>query len=201
MKDSKKPKNFILIGPPGCGKGTQAKLLLKKFKSHYYISPGEIFRKLFSLNTAAGNRIKKIGESGGLQPEEFAITLWMHEISFYVKEGQGFLLDGSPRRIKESESLYNFLKFLDRVKTSIIFLINISKKESYKRLTNRIDAVTGKKIKRADDGKKKIGLRWTLYEKDTVSAVNWIKKHCRVVKINGEQSIENVFKDILKAIK
>jgi len=193
--------NFILIGPPGCGKGTQAKLLLKKFKSHYYVYPGEIFRKLFRLNTDAGNRIKKIGEQGGLQPEEFAVTLWMHEISFHVKEKQGFVLDGSPRKVGEAESLYKFLKFLDRIKTTIIFLINISKKESYKRLTNRVDAITGKDIKRVDDSKKKIDLRWKLYEEDTVPAVNWIKKHCKLIKINGEQSIEKVFKDILKAIK
>lgn len=194
-------KNFILIGPPGCGKGTQAKLLLKKFKSLYYVYPGEIFRKLFSLNTDAGNRIKKIGEQGGLQSEEFAITLWMHDIAFNVKEGQGFLLDGSPRKTKESKSLYNFLKFLNRVKTTAIFLIDISEKESYKRLSNRVDAMTGAIIKRADDDKKRITKRLALYKKDTIPAINFIKKYCKLVKINGEQSVENVFKDILKHIK
>jgi len=193
--------NFILIGPPGSGKGTQAKLLLKKFKKLYYIYLGEIFRSLFKANTDVGERIKKIGESGGLQPEELAVTLWMHEISFKVKKGQGFLLDGSPRKVREAESLYRFLKFLSKVKTSIIFLIDISKKESYKRLAHRVDAATGKAIKRVDDSKKKIDLRWALYEKDTIPAINYIKKYCRVIKINGEQSIEKVFKDILKAIK
>lgn len=194
-------KNFILIGPPGSGKGTQAKLLLKKFKNHYYICLGEIFRKMFKLNTDVGNRIKKIGESGGLQPEEFAIDAWMHEISFHVKENQGFLLDGSPRKVDEAKSLCSFLKFLNRTKTTIVFLINISEKESYKRLANRIDAATGKAIKRADDNKKRIDLRWSLYKKDTILALNYIKKYCRLVKINGEQSIENVFKDILKHIR
>jgi adenylate kinase len=194
-------KNFILIGPPGCGKGTQAKLLLKKFKGLYYVYPGEIFRKLFSLNTDAGNRIKKIGEQGELQSEELAITLWMHDIAFNVKEGQGFLLDGSPRKIKESESLYNFLKFLNRVKTTAIFLIDISEKESYKRLSNRVDAMTGAIIKRADDDKKRIAKRLALYKKDTIPAINFIKKYCKLVKINGEQSVKNVFKDIQKHIK
>ncbi|MDP2947414.1 MAG: nucleoside monophosphate kinase, partial [Nanoarchaeota archaeon] len=137
----------------------------------------------------------------GLQPEELATTLWMHEISFHVKEGQGFLLDGSPRKVKESESLYNFLKFLDRIKTTTIFLVDVSKKESYRRLTHRVDATTGKTIKRADDNKKRIDLRWKLYEEDTIPAVNWMKKHCKVVKINGEQPIEIVSKDILKHIR
>ncbi len=201
MKDSKN-LNFIIIGPPGSGKGTQAKLLLKKFKGLYYVYPGEIFRTLFKANTDAGNRIKKIGESGGLQPEDLATTLWMYKISFNVRDGQGFLLDGSPRKIKEAESLYNFLKFLDRIKNTILFVLHISEKESYKRLIRRVDAATGKAIKRVDDDKKKINLRWNLYKKETIPAIDYMKKKkCKVVKINGEQSIEKVFKDILKVIK
>jgi len=201
MKDSKN-LNFIIIGPPGSGKGTQAKLLLKKFKGLYYVYPGEIFRTLFKANTDAGNRIKKIGESGGLQPEDLATTLWMYKISFNVRDGQGFLLDGSPRKIKEAESLYNFLKFLDRIKNTILFVLHISEKESYKRLIRRVDVATGKAIKRADDNRKKINLRWNLYKKETLPAIDYMKKKkCKVVEINGEQSIEKVFKDILKAIK
>jgi len=202
MKDSKKPLNFIIIGPPASGKGTQAKLLLKKFKTLHYVYPGEIFRTLFKANTDAGERIKKISESGGLQPEELATTLWMYEISFNVKKEQGFLLDGSPRKTGEAESLYSFLKFLNRVKTTILFLINISEKESYKRLTKRVDAATGKKIKRVEDDPKKVKLRWNLYRKETLPAINYMKRRGRrFVKINGEQPVEKVFKDILKAIK
>ena len=147
MKDSKKPLNFILIGPPGSGKGTQARLLLRKFKNLEYVYPGEMSRKLFELKTDVGNRIRKIGESGDLQSEEFAIMMWKYEISFKVKENQGFLLDGSPRKIKEASSLYDFIKFLERVDTTKIFLIDISEKESRKRLSNRTDAKTGKQIK------------------------------------------------------
>lgn len=202
MRGSKKPLNFIIIGPPGSGKGTQAKLLLKRFKGLHYVYPGDIFRALFNANTDAGDRIKKIGESGGLQPEELATTLWMYEISFNVKKGYGFLLDGSPRKPKEAEALFNFLKFLDKLKTTILFLINVSEKESFKRLTKRVDVATGKEIKRADDDKKKIKLRWSLYKKETIPAINYMRrKSCRLIEVNGEQSIENVFKDILKAIR
>jgi len=203
MKDSKKKiLNFVIIGPPGSGKGTQAKLLLRKFKGLYYVYPGEIFRKLFKANTDAGKRMKKVGESGGLQPEDLATTLWMYEISFHVKEKQGFLIDGSPRKVGEAESLYDFLKFLDRVKTTILFVLQISEKESLKRLVKRVDATTGKEIKRADDDRRKLKLRWDLYKKDTIPAINYMrKKGCKVVKINGEQPIEKVFKDILEAIR
>lgn len=202
MRGSKKPLNFILIGPPASGKGTQAKLLLRKFKGLHYVYPGEIFRSLFKANTDVGERIKKIGESGGLQSEDLAMTLWMYEISFNVKKGKGFLLDGSPRKVKEAESLFNFLKFLDKIKTTLLFLIDISEKESYKRLTRRVDAVTGKEIKRADDDKERIKLRWNLYKGQTKPAINHMKKRgCRVIKINGEQPIEKVFKDILKHIR
>ncbi len=202
MKDSKKPLNFILIGPPGSGKGTQAKLLLKKFKNLYYIYLGEIFRSLYKSNTDAGDKIKEIAEKGGLQPEELAIALWMHEITFNLRKGRGFLLDGSPRKVGEAKALFNFLKFLDKLKTTTLFLIDISEKESLKRLAQRVDAETGKAIKRKDDSPQKIKLRWRLYNKETVPAINYMKKHgCRVIRINGEQPIEKVFKDILKHIK
>jgi len=202
MKDSKKKiLNFVIIGPPGSGKGTQAKLLLKHFGSLYYISTGDLFRKLSATKTDAGKRVKKIVYSGGLPMDEIAITLWMHEIIFRVKENQGILGDGFPRRISEARGIDELLEFLERKKNTYFFLIDISEKESYKRLIRRVDAVTGKEIKRADDEKKDIKLRWKLYRQRTVPAIKYLKKNCRLTRINGEQPIEKVFKDISKAIK
>ncbi|PJE57589.1 MAG: adenylate kinase [Candidatus Portnoybacteria bacterium CG10_big_fil_rev_8_21_14_0_10_38_18] len=201
MKDSKKILNFIIIGPPGSGKGTQAKLLLKQFGNLYYISTGDLFRKLSATKSDTGKRVKKIVYSGGLPMDEIAITLWMHEIIFKVKENQGILGDGFPRRISEAKSINKLLEFLGRKKNTCFFLIDISEKESYRRLVRRVDAATGKEIKRADDEKKDIKLRWKLYRQRTVPAIKYLKKNCRLIRINGEQPIEKVFKDILKTIK
>lgn len=193
--------NFILIGPPGCGKGTQAELLVKRFKNLYRVTTGDFFRKLSKTKSDAGKRIRKIVDSGGLPMDEIAVTLWMHEIIFKVKENQGILGDGFPRRISEAEDFRELLEFLERTKNTYFFLINISEKETYKRLANRTNAQTGKAVKRVDDNVKKIKTRISLYKTRTIPAIEYLKKNCRLIIINGEQPIKKVFKDILKTIK
>ena len=192
MKGSKKKiLNFVLIGPPGSGKGTQAKLLLNKFRNSYYISSGQLFRKLGRKKTDTGERVKKIVDSGGLPFDNLAPTLWMHEIAFNLRKNQRIIADGFPRRLQEAKDLDAFLEFLDRKKTTLFLLIHISEKEALKRLPKR---------GRADDEIKDIKRRFRLYKKRTIPAINYLKKHCNLIYINGEQSIENVFKDILKGI-
>lgn len=185
-------KNFILIGPPGCGKGTQAKRLLEYFKDAYYISTGKLFRELTKQKTDVGERIKSIVESGGLPFDDLATTLWMYDIAQNVKKNQAIIADGFPRRLQEAKDLDEFLKFLNRNKSTKFIFINISKKEALKRLPKR---------NRADDEAKDIKKRFALYRKRTVPAINYLKKHCNLVYIDGEQTRENVFKDILKAIR
>lgn len=193
MKVSKKKiLNFILIGPPGSGKGTQAKLLLKKFKNYYYISTGKLFRRLAETKTDVGERIKKVVESGGLPFDDLATTLWMYEIAFNVKKNQGIVADGFPRRLQEAKDLDNFLQFLDRKKNTYFFLISISEREALKRLSKR---------GRMDDDIKDIKKRFRIYRQRTIPAINYFRKQGLLIKINGEQPIENVFKDILRVIK
>jgi len=197
MKDF---KNFILIGPPASGKGTQAKLLLKKFKNSYYISTGELFRKLIKEKTDTGQRVKKIVESGGLPFDDLATTLWMGEIAFNVKKNQSIIADGFPRRLQEAKDLDAFLKFLQRDKNTLFFLIEISEKEALKRLSKGRIFKNGKRVKRADDNIDDIRKRFRIHRKKTIPAINYLKKQGKLVNINGEQSIKNVFKDILKKI-
>jgi len=191
MRDFK-PKNFVIIGPPGSGKGTQAKLLLKKFPNSYYVSSGQLFRKLSRAKTDVGEKIKKVVESGGLPFDDLATTLWMYEIAFNVKKNQRIVADGFPRRLQEARDLDAFLNFLERKDNTLFLLIYIFEKEALKRLPKR---------GRVDDDIKDIKKRFRIYRKRTIPAINYLKKYCRLITINGEQSIENVFKDILKAIK
>lgn len=182
------------MGPPASGKGTQAKLLLKKFKGYHYISTGQLFRKLIKEKTDTGLRIKNIVESGGLPFDDLATTFWMYEIAFNVKKNQGIVADGFPRRVQEAKDLDEFLKFLERKKNTLFFLIDISEKEARKRIG------IGKRG-RADDEIEDIKRRFRLYRKRTIPALDYFKKQGFLIKINGEQTIEKVFKDILKAIK
>lgn len=202
MKDSKnKPLNFILMGPPASGKGTQAELLLKKFPSYFYISTGKLFRKLSASNTDTGQRVKDIVESGGLPFDDLATTLWMHEIAFNVRKNQGIVADGFPRRLQEAKDLDEFLKFLERKDNTYFFLIDISEKEAFKRLVKGRLERGGRRIKRADDEIEDIKRRFKLYRRRTIPAMNYFKKQSFLIKIDGEQSIKKVFKDILRKIK
>lgn len=180
------------MGPPGSGKGTQAKRLLKRFKGYHYISTGQLFRKLIKENTDAGQRVKEIVESGGLPYDDLATTLWMYNIAFNVKRNQGIVADGFPRRLQEAKDLDNFLTFLQRKKNTIIFLLEISEEEALKRLPKR---------GRADDEKRDIKRRFNVYRKKTIPALNYFQKQGPLIKINGEQPRPKVFQDILKAIK
>lgn len=191
MRDSK-PLNIILMGPPASGKGTQAKLLLKKYKNYFYISTGQLFRKLVKEKTHTGEKIKETLESGGLIFDDLATSLWMYEIAFNVKKNQGIVADGFPRRLQEAKDLDAFLEFLERKEYTYFFLINISEKEALKRLPKR---------GRADDEKEDIKRRFRLYRRRTIPAMNYLKKQGFLIEINGEQPIEKVFKDILRKIR
>lgn len=217
-----KPYNFVLMGRSGCGKGTQAKLLMEKYKNLYYISTGDLFRNLAKADTDVGAKIRKITEAGGLPFDDLATTLWMHEISYNVKEDQGIIADGMPRRLSEAENFDRFMDFLERSKNVFYLLIDISRQEAYDRLTKRrickkcgklipwigefkklekCDECGGELFSRPDDNPQAIDNRLNYYEDKVVQVLDYYKKDNRLITINGDQPIDDVFNDILKAIK
>jgi len=220
--DTQKPLNFVLIGRSGCGKGTQARLLLEHFGNLYYISTGALLRKLAACDTEMGRRIKNVIESGGLPFDDIAITLWMYEISYNLRENQGICLDGAPRRLEEAKAFYAFLEYLNRKETTLIFLIDISREEAFLRLTKRrickkcgqlipwlgeyknltaCDKCNGELEERADDTIEAINNRLDYFDDKVMKVVQYFKKKKMLIKINGEQSIEKVFEDILTEVE
>lgn len=217
----KTPKNFVLIGRSGSGKGTEADLLMDRIGNLYYISTGDLFRGLAKAETATSWRIKEVLDSGGLPFDDLATTLWMHEIAFNVKRGQGFILDGAPRRLVEAENLDRFLDFLEWKENTFHLLIDVSREEAFNRLTKRricnecgklipwtgksqdlktCDECGGKLIIRKDDNPEAINSRLDYYEEIVTEVVDYYNGQDRLIIINGEQSIEAVYKDIIKAI-
>ena len=186
-----KPINLIFFGRSGSGKGTQAELLAKHFKSTLHISTGDLFRDLAKQDTDAGIRIKKVLDEGGLPFDQMATTLWMHEISYKLKKDQSLLCDGLPRRLSEAENLYDFLSWLERIDNTKALLIEISREEAMTRLLKRA---------RYDDDKDAINKRLDWYEERVVPAIKFFEDKGFIVKINGEQTVENVFKEILSKI-
>ncbi|MFY9458057.1 MAG: nucleoside monophosphate kinase [Candidatus Spechtbacterales bacterium] len=186
-----KPFNVILIGRSGSGKGTQAELLTKKFSHFYYLATGDLFRDLAKSDSDSGKRVKKILDEGGLPMDDLATTMWMHNLAYNLKEEQGLLADGFPRRLPEAKSLDAFLEFLGRINASRFILIDISHKEAFGRLEAR---------GRVDDTNKAITGRMNYYEEKVVEVVKYYKALDRLTVINGEQSIMDVHSDMLKAL-
>ena len=218
----KKPLNFVLIGRSGSGKGTQAKLLMKHFGNLVYICTGDLFRDLSKVDTDTGRRVKKIVNKGKLPFDDLSTTLWMHEIAYKVKEDQGIIADGFPRRVSEAQNLNQFLEFLDRKETTVYILLDVSREEAFNRLSKRrfckkcqrvipwlgeskklkvCDKCGGELMTRPDDAPKAINNRMDYYEEKVALVVKYYEEQNELIEINGEQSVERVFKNILKAIK
>jgi len=216
-------KIIILLGKSGCGKGTQAELLKKKF-SLDYIGSGDLLRARAKKNDFTGKKLKKSLLSGKLIPTPVILKFWIDKVEALKskKNIKGLLMDGNPRKILEAYFIDEALGWYDWDKNIKVFEINISDKEAVFRLTKRRICINckeiipyvgefkklakcnkcgGKLVKRSDDTVKSAKNRLAWFKKEVHPIINYYKKSGRLIKINGEQPIEDVFKDILKLLK
>jgi len=224
MKLSKgKPFSIILYGRPGSGKGTQAILLAEKFKLEHF-SSGEALRQRKQINDFTGRKLKKVMNQGKWVPECTIIKIWLDRLEEFEKKKnfKGWIYDGGPRLNLETELLDNALQWYEWHKDIRVILIDISAKTAFDRLTKRRQCKQckelipwvgkfkktkechkcgGKLVYRSDDKPQAIRERLNQFRKYTIPQINYFKKRRKFIRINGEQPIEDVFKDILKAIK
>ena len=219
----KKPISIIIYGRPGSGKGTQADLLAKKFKLEHF-SSGEALRERRKRGGFTGEKLGKVMNEGKWVPECTIIKLWMDKLEEFKKKRNfnGWIYDGGPRLDLETNLLDNALEWYEWQKNVKVILIDISGKTAFNRLTKRRQCQKCKElipwvgkfknlrvchkcggplIYRIDDTPAAIRQRLAQFQKHTVPQIDYFKKRRGLIKINGEQSIENVFKDVAKAIK
>jgi len=224
MKPSKKKQvAIIILGPAGSGKGTQAKLLQKKFDLEY-IGSGRMIRQRQKAKDFTGRKLLEVSwRKGELVPTFLISKLWADRFEKLKQklEFKGFVLDGSPRKLIEAELVDEALNWYEWQKNVKIILISISQKESFNRLTKRrqckkcgrlipwlgefkklkkCDKCGGELVIRVDDRPESIKKRLEEFKNKTIPVINYYKKQGRLIKINGEQSIEKVFEDILKTL-
>ena len=215
------PKIIILFGRSGCGKGTQAKLLQKEF-GFDYLGTGDLVRAKAKENDETGKHVKEVLQRGDRVETTIVFGLWEKAVR-KIKEKEnlkGLILDGSPRSVKEAEMMDSLFKEFDW-RDIIIFLLDISEKEAFNRLTKRricqdcgqlipyvgkyknlekCDKCNGKLAARQDDNSQAVQARLDYFNKDVQPAVDYYQKQNRLTKINGEQPIEDVYRDIRKKI-
>ncbi len=178
-------KYFILFGPPGAGKGTQAADMVIEYDLHH-ISTGDLLRNEIAIGTELGLKAKSLIESGALVPDE--IVEGMIETLFNTPEEiEGFLLDGFPRTTAQAEALDQILAKRGETVTAVISL-NVPDALIKDRMHGR-----ARTEGRADDSNDAaINNRIKTYHEQTEPLIDYYKAEGKYIEIDGTGSIDEV---------
>ena len=186
---------IILFGPPGAGKGTQAKFLIDKFNI-VQISTGDMLRDAVEKKTDIGMEVKLIMDKGELVSDELIMSLIEHRIS--EKDcSNGFIFDGFPRTLSQAISLDDLIKSKGLL---IDYVIQIDVDEAL--LLDRIKKRANEDENSRDDDKTEIlSNRIVVYNKQTLPVIKHYEELNILKKVNGMLSIEGVTNEILKVLE
>lgn len=185
-------KRLVFMGPPGAGKGTQAKTICANFKIPQ-ISTGDILRESVKKRTEMGLLAKKFMEAGDLVPDEVVVGI----IKDRLREEDcttGFLLDGFPRTIEQADSLGKILGELGLKLDSAINL-SVPDSELITRLLER-----AKKEGRSDDNEETIKNRLENYNSKTFPLLDYYRKKGILSEVNGLGTVEEIADRIKKEL-
>lgn len=205
----------ILLGPPGAGKGTQAKGIVDRFGIPH-ISTGDIFRKNIKENTLLGIKAKEYIDKGQLVPDDVTVAIVEDRI---MQDDcmNGFLLDGFPRTVNQADAL---AKVLQKLGSNLDYVINIEvpNEAIISRLTGRrvclncgasfhiifnppknegiCSVCSGKLIQRDDDTQSTVKSRLEVYHNQTAPLIKYYQETGLLHSIDGERDIDKVLEDI-----
>ena len=208
---------IILLGPPGSGKGTQAVKLSKELGIPH-ISTGDLFRENISKNTELGKKAKSFMDAGKLVPDELVLDMVYDRVS-QPDCKKGYLLDGFPRTIPQAEALDKFLKNANLTVLNLnvpdeVIIKRIAGRLSCKdcgnvhhkdfspsKVANQCDKCGGELTTRKDDQPEVVKERLKVYHTQTEPLVEFYSKQGKLVSVDGQKSPEEVFNDLLSALK
>ncbi len=186
--------NIIFFGPPGAGKGTQAKII-SQFFNISHLSTGDILRKKLEENDNLANQLKKIMSSGNLVSDDILNSIVSSRL---INEANvGFILDGYPRTLKQSEFLNNFLS---KTSNSIDFIFNIQ--INFEILKDRILKRSSEES-REDDNIDVLETRYNEYLNSTQKVSNYYKEKNNSIfhEIDGTMQIDEITQQIKQILK
>jgi len=211
---------IVIIGAPGAGKGTQAVNIAKEMKLTH-IASGDLFRQAVERGDELGTRVKDYMSKGMLVPDEVTIKMILQRLT--VDDcGNGVLLDGFPRNIKQAKALEDTLKKRGKAIDKALY-IKVSEEELINRLTNRwvcrrcqashqggnnppgegekCKLCGGELYQRADDNVETIKKRLGVYFTDTMPVIEYYRQQDKLLEIDGEGSVEVITERILNALR
>jgi adenylate kinase len=210
---------LVLLGPPGAGKGTQAKLLQQQFEA-CQISTGDILREAIAAKTPLGDEAAAYIKRGALVPDDVIVGLVAERLKAKDCEN-GFLLDGFPRTISQAESLGEILKARGLTLDGVI-AIEVPQKLLVERLAGRrtckgcgapfhtvfdppkaaaiCDRCGGELHQREDDREETIRARLQVYENQTAPLVTFYRERGLLKAVDGVGSVAEIYDRIVKAL-
>ena len=182
----------VFLGPPGSGKGTQARLLAER-AGVPAISTGDMLREAVRLGTPLGLRARGIMEAGELVGDDVVVGLIRERIAA-PDARSGFLLDGFPRTIEQARALDRLLEGNGQPLDRVINLL-VPEKTLTERMLGRADG-------RSDDRPQTVAERLRVYREKTAPLVEHYRaKHANVVGIHADQPVDDVFAEVREALE
>ena len=208
--------NILFLGAPGCGKGTQSKILIEKHGIPQ-ISTGDLLREEIKAGSNLGKELQDIMSSGKFVSDELVLSLVSKKI-MQDECKKGFILDGYPRNISQAKSLDSL--FLEKnIKLEYVFLIDVPFDNLIKRCTGRLLCTTcdyignmdkGEKVgdkcengelyQREDDKEETVKKRLDVYQEQTAPIIEFYDKKNILHTINGQKEPSQISEEILKIL-
>ena len=212
-------KIIVLIGAPGAGKGTQARLLDER-KGIPQISTGDMFREMKNSDTPLAREVQAIMAAGKYVPDDLTSQM-VRDRTFREDTNDGYLLDGYPRTIAQVDYLEQLAKEQDN--EIEVIEVNVPKEELMRRLTGRRKCPVCGEIyniyskppvnknvcdfhpdaeleQRADDNEDSVRIRLETYEAETKPLIKYYEKSGRLKKVDGTGEVEDIYREIERLV-